>query len=139
MRSTLLLVSVILTLAPALRATQTPDPVLTKGLQVYMINGLEACLWVWYADRPKLAAEMKDKVSAVTKDFGEVIDTEIVAIQPISKRIIRYYVGIYFARRPLWIRVERYTGSDNKAIYLPLKFSLEADDILPGYLIDFVQ
>ena len=139
MRSTLLLACVILVLAPALRATQTPDPVLTKGLQVYMTNGLEACLWVWYADRPKLAAEMKDKVSAVTKDFGEVIDTEIVAIQPISKRITRYYVGIYFARRPLWIRVERYTGSDNKSIFLPLKFSLEADDILPGYLIDFVQ
>lgn len=139
MRSTILLACVILALAPALRAAQTPDPVLTKGLQVYMTNGLEACLWVWYADRPKLAAEMKDKVAAVTKDFGEVIDTEIVAIQPISKRITRYYVGIYFARRPLWMRVERYTGSDNKPILLPLKFSLEADDILPGYLIDFVQ
>jgi hypothetical protein len=139
MRSIILLASVFLMLSPALRAAQTSDPVLTKGLQVYMTNGLEACLWVWYADRPKLAAEMKDKVSAVTKDFGDVIDTEIVAVQPVSKRITRYYVGIYFTRRPLWLRVERYTGSDNKSFYLPLKFSVEADDILPGYLTDFVQ
>jgi hypothetical protein len=81
---------------------------------------------------------MNAKLSSATKNLGFVIDTEVVAIQTISKRVTRYYVAINFARRPLWIRIERYMGND-KASYLPLKFSLEPDDFLPGYLTDFVQ
>ena len=139
MRRYLVLAFVMLALVPAMRAAPPDDPVLVKGLQAYASNGLEACLWVWYADRPKLAAEIKDKLSAVTRDFGNVIDTEVVAVQPISRRVTRFYVGIYFTRRPLWIRLERYTGSDNKTFFLPLKFSLEADEILPGYIADFIR
>ena len=139
MRRYIVLAFVLLALVPAMRAAPPDDPVLVKGLQAYASNGLEACLWVWYADRPKLAAEIKDKLSAVTRDFGNVIDTEVVAVQPISRRVTRFYLGIYFTRRPLWIRLERYTGSDNKTFFLPLKFSLEADEILPGYIADFIR
>ena len=139
MRRYIVLGFALLTLMPAMRAAPPDDPVLIKGLQAYVSNGLEACLWVWYADRPKLAAEIKDKLSAVTAGFGNVIDTEVVAVQPISRRVTRFYVGIYFTRRPLWIRLERYTGSDNKTFFLPLKFSLEADEILPGYIADFIR
>jgi hypothetical protein len=82
--------------------------------------------------------ELNAKVCAETKNLGDVIDTEVVAIQTISKRITRYYVAIYFARRPLWIRIDRYTGRDH-SFYLPFKYSFEGDDILPGSLTDFVQ
>ena len=138
MRPMIALVAAALTLAPVLRAAPTPDPVLTNGLQAYLASGPEACLGIWYAGQPKLAAEMNAKLSSATKNLGFVIDTEVVAIQTISKRVTRYYVAINFARRPLWIRIERYMGND-KASYLPLKFSLEPDDFLPGYLTDFVQ
>jgi hypothetical protein len=47
-------------------------------------------------------------------------------------------VAIYFTRRPLWIRIDRYTVRD-RSFYLPFKYSLEADEILPGSLTDFVQ
>ncbi len=138
MRPKIALVAAALLLVPSLPAAQTPDPVLTNGLQAYVTSGPEACLGIWYAGQPKLVAEMNAKLSAATKNLGYVIDTEVVAIQTISKRVTRYYVAVNFARRPLWIRIERYMGSD-KASYLPLKFSLEPDDILPGYLTDFVQ
>ena len=138
MRSVIILVAAVLTLAPGLRAAQAPDPVLTNGLQAYVTSGPEACLGIWYAGQPKLAADMNAKISVATKNLGFVIDTEVVAIQTVSKRVTRYYVAVNFARRPLWIRIERYMGTD-KATYLPLKFSLEADDILPGYLTDFVE
>ncbi|MDD2765032.1 MAG: hypothetical protein PHE83_13775 [Opitutaceae bacterium] len=110
----------------------------TKGLQACVTNNLEACLGIWYAGYPKLAAEMNAKVSAATKNLGNVIDTEVVATQTISKRVTRYYAAIYFARRPLWIRIERYTSGEG-SFYLPLKYSFEPDEILPGYLTDFVQ
>jgi hypothetical protein len=136
MRPFLVLASVLLTLAPAVRGAPAVDPVLTKGLQVCLTNGVEACVWTWYADRPKLAAEIKDKIAALTKDLGNVIDTEVVTVQPLTKRITRFYVAIYFARRPLWLRVDRYAGTD-QSFFLPLKFSLEPDDILPGYITEF--
>jgi hypothetical protein len=137
----MLLVSIVLTLAPSLRPAQPVDPVLANGLQACVTNGLQACLEVWYAGRPghpEMNGEMNAKVCAETKNLGEVFDTEVVAIQTISKRITRYYVAIYFTRRPLWIRIDRYTVRD-RSFYLPFKYSLEADDFLPGSLTDFVQ
>jgi len=137
---TLLLVSIILTLAPSLRPAQTVDPVLANGLQACVTNGLPACLQIWYAGRPgrpEMNVEMNAKVSAEAKNLGDIFDTEVVAIQTISKRVTRYYVAIYFTRRPLWIRIDRYTVPD-RSFFLPFKYSFEADEILPGFLTDFV-
>ena len=136
MRPFLVLASALLALAPAAHGAPAADPVLTKGLQVCLTNGVETCVMTWYADRPKLATETKDKIAAYTKDLGNVIDAEVVTVQPITKRLTRFYVAIYFARRPLWLRVDRYTGSD-QSFFLPLKYSVELDDILPGYITDF--
>jgi len=137
MRPTLLVAALLLTVAPAAHAAPEPDPVLTKGLQAFVTNGLSVGLGIWYAGQPKLAAAMEAKLTPVTKDLGAVLDTEVVATQSISRRVTRYYVAVYFDRGPLWIQIERYTGRD-RAFYLPLKFSPDADTILPGYLTDFV-
>lgn len=136
MRPNIVLASLLLTLASAAHGAPAADPVLTKGLQVCLTNGVEACVLNWYADRPKLAAETRDKIAAFTKDLGNVFDTEVVTVQPITKRLTRFYVAIYFTRRPLWLRVDRYTGSD-QSFFLPLKYSLDPDDILPGYVTEF--
>jgi hypothetical protein len=81
---------------------------------------------------------MRDKLFPVTRDLGDVIDSEVVNIQVISKRVTRYYVAVYYTRCPVWIRIERYSSRD-KSFYLPLKFSLNPDDILPGYVTEFTQ
>lgn len=132
----LLLSCCIAGLASSARAAQTPDPVLLEGLRAWDVNGLEAGLHVWYADRPTVGFEMKEKLLPVIKDLGEVIDTEVVAIQTISKRVTRYYVAVYFERCPLWLRVERYAG-EKRTFYLPLRYSIDPDRILPGYLTEF--
>lgn len=118
------------------RAAQAPDQILIDGLQACVTNGLEATLRTWYADRLPLATEMKDRLAPATRGLGEIIDTEVVAIQAVSKRVTRYYVAIYFSRCPLWLRVERYSNGE-KAFYLPLRFSTNADEILPGYITEF--
>ncbi len=137
MRSLIASAILILLSAPALRAAQNLDPVLANGLQACVANGLQAGIYTWYADQPKLAAELDAKTAAVTKGLGSVIDTEVVAVQTVSKRVTRYYVAIYFLQRPLWVEIERYNSRDH-LIYLPLKFSLDPDAILPGYLTDFL-
>ena len=131
-----------LILSPGLGAaeSQAVDPVLLSGLKVAPVGGLEACFDVWYSNRlghPEIKAEVSAKILAETKNFGEVLDTEVVAIQSISKRITRYYVAVYFARRPVWIRIDRYTLRD-RWFFLPFKYSLEADEILPGFITDLV-
>ena len=119
-------------------AAQAPDPILAEGLRATLSNGIDAGLRTWYANRPWLAQEMRDKLLAVTRGLGDVIDTEIVAVQPVSKRVTRYYVAIYFTRCPLWLRVERYANQE-QAFYLPLRYSTNPDEILPGYITEFYQ
>lgn len=138
MRSFTAVVALVLLLVSPLRAAQPPDPVLTEGLRAWTANGMDAALRTWYADRPQLGFEMKEKLLPVTKDLGDVVDTEVVAIQTISKRVTRYYVAIYFTRCPLWLRVERYAG-DKQSFFLPLRYSIDPDRILPGYLTEFPQ
>jgi hypothetical protein len=138
MRCSSLFIGLLFVVTPALRAAQTPDPVLVEGLQTFATNGIEAGLRVWYSDRPELGAEMKDALLRATRTLGPIIDTEIVAIQPVSKRVRRYYVAIYFHRCPLWLRVERYQNGD-RTFYLPLRFSTNPDEVLPGYITEFHQ
>jgi hypothetical protein len=135
LRRVLVFISLLAVFAPV-RAAQAPDPVLVDALKASLSNGVEAALRALYQDRPYLAVELRDKLVPLTKDFGVVIDTEIVAVQAVSKRVTRFYIAIYFEHRPLWLRVERYV-SDQKTFYLPLRYSLQADEILPGYVTEF--
>ncbi|MES2695486.1 MAG: hypothetical protein V4773_18560 [Verrucomicrobiota bacterium] len=132
----LLLATLLLATTPALRAAQPPDPALTQSLQTVTNNTLEAGLRTLYANRVWLAQEMMEKLTPVTRNLGDIIDTEIVAVQPVSKRVTRYYVAIYFTRCPLWLRIERYANKE-QAFYLPLRFSTNPDEILPGYVTEF--
>ncbi len=123
---------------PAVQAAQTPDPIVLQGLQMCVSNGIESGIRVWYADQPKLGTEMVESIKQATANLGQLVDTELVAIQPVSKRVTRYYVALYFARSPLWVRIERYESRD-KIFYFPLKYSIQSDDILPGYITQFTQ
>lgn len=136
MRPLVLLASLLFFAAPLARAAQAPDPVLTAGLEATVSNGLDAGLRTWYSNRPWLAQEMKEQLLRITPKLGDIIDTEVVAVQAVSKRVTRYYVAIYFTRCPLWLRVERYANRE-QAFYLPLRFSTNPDEILPGYITEF--
>jgi hypothetical protein len=138
MKIRIALLSACLVLIPALRGAVAPDATLTGALNTFVSNGLEAGLRQLYSDRAGLAVEMRDEMAALTKNLGDIIDTEFVAAQPVSKRVTRFYIAIYYTRRPVWVRVERYENRD-RSFYLPLKFSLSSDDILPGYITEFRQ
>ena len=136
MRILLLLPLLLSSLVTTVSAAQTPDPALIQALQTWVNNGAEAGLRNLYADRPELAFEMRDGIEPVIKGLGNVLDTEVVAIQTVSKRVVRYYVAVYYSRSPLWLRIERYTG-ERSSFFLPLRFSVDPDRILPGYITEF--
>ena len=124
--------------APQARAaTPEPDPAVTQGLQLYQTesNGLEACLGVWFNDKPKLAEELLEQIGPVAKDLGVVQGAEVVATQRVSQRVERYFIAVYYTRRPLWLSLERYALPD-KTTSLGLRFSTDEDKILPSYLTD---
>ena len=125
---------------PARAAAPEPDPAVTQGLQLYQTesNGLEACLGVWFSDKPKLAEELLDQIGPVAKDLGVVQGAEIVATQRVSQKVERYFIAVYYTRRPLWLSLERYVLPD-KTTSLGLKFSTDEDKILPSYLTDVQQ
>lgn len=125
-------------LPTALRAVPPADPLLTQGLQTCLTNGLEDGVRAWYPDRPELGAEMSRQVLGETQRLGTLIDTEVVTVQSISKRVTRYYFAIYFTRSPLWVRIDRYENRD-KSFFMPLKCSTNPDDILPGYVTEFLR
>lgn len=124
--------------ATAAQAAQTPDSTLTLGIQTCIDNGLESGIRVWYSDQPKLGTEMLEKINSAAANLGALVDAELVTIQPVSKRVTRYYLALYFARSPLWVRIERYESRD-KTYFFPLKCSTQSDDILPGYVTQFTQ
>jgi hypothetical protein len=121
-------------------AAPDTDPAVTQGLQLYQTesNGLEACLGVWLSDKPKMEEELLGQVGEAVKDLGVVEGAEIVATQRVSQRVERYFIAVYYARRPLWLSLERYALPD-KTTTLSLKFSTDEDRILPSYLTDVQQ
>ena len=86
----------------------------------------------------KLAEELLEQIGPVAKDLGVVQGAEIVATQRISQKVERYYVAVYYTRRPLWLSLERYVLPD-KTTSLGLRFSTDEDKILPSYLTDVQQ
>jgi hypothetical protein len=85
-----LLAPALLLVVTSLRASTAPDATLTRGLENFLANGVEAGVRSLYPDRPELAVKVKDEMLPATKNLGDVIDTEIVAVQPISKRVTRF-------------------------------------------------
>ena len=138
MRFVIPLLALLFALTVPLRAAQAPDPTLTLGLQTCVSNGIDAGVRTWYADHTGLAAEMSATLGAAAAKLGTIIDSEVVAAQPVSKRVTRFYVALYFSRSPLWIRIDRYQSA-NKTFFLPLKCSVNPDEILPGYITEFYR
>lgn len=141
MRSLLIAaVALMFSPVPTLHAAPAaaPDPALVLGLQSCVANGIDAGVRTWYADRADVAAEMSAKVLGETAKLGSIIDSEVVAVQPISKRVTRYYAALYFTRSPLWVRIDRYQNGE-KSFFLPLKCSVNPDEVLPGYITEFYR
>jgi hypothetical protein len=123
------------------RAAPDSDPLLQQGLLAMegQTNGIQAACQVWYQDQPRLASEMEARIYAVSKDYGLLVGSEIVASQRLGSREERFYGVFYFERRPVWFMIERYVGREmgkDKPMFLSMKVSREADEILPSLISD---
>lgn len=130
------LLALFLCAAPFARAAQANDPKLQNAFSTWIANGVDAGLAALYSERAEFALDLRQPLLAITDRLGSTVDWEVVAVQTVSTRVVRYYIAVYYQRRPLWLRVERYSNGE-KVFYLPLRYSLSPDDILPGYVTEF--
>lgn len=119
---------------PSAVAMGSSDATLDAGLKACEVNGIRPCLRIWYPDHPDWVNRFDDGIRDKTRGLGDIIGTEVVTSQPLSSRVVRYYIVIYYEQAPLWLRIDRYTVGI-KLRYLPLNFSLQPEDILPADLV----
>ena len=105
--------------------------VFRSGLAAFQANGPDAFLRTWYSsDDEDKRGEIKKRLAAMTRNLGEVVDTEVFAPKELGRHVQRLYGVIYFRKRPLWLRAEYYS-IDGQSGFISLEFSAEANDILP--------
>jgi hypothetical protein len=124
---------VVLVWAVSCLGVSAADGVATfrAGLSAYQANGPDALLRTWYAsDEVDKRMALKRRLEAITRDLGEVVDTQVFAPRDLGRHVQRLYGVIYFRKHPLWIRAEYYEIGGNSG-FISLEFSLSADDILP--------
>ena len=103
-----------------------------SGLQAFRENGADAFLNAWYSSRDDVdkVAKIRERLVAMTRNLGAVVDTEAFAPRNLGRNVQRLYGVIYFEKRPLWLRAEYYEIGGRRG-FISLEFSLSADDILP--------
>lgn len=106
--------------------------VFQNGLRAFQENGPDALLGAWYPtreDNDKIT-KLRERLTAVTRPLGAVLDTEVFTPYKLGSRVQRLYGVIYFEKRPLWLRADYYSinGRDG---FVALEFSFSPDDILP--------
>lgn len=106
--------------------------VFDQGLKAFQTNGADALLRTWYPDSNDASRveTIRENLTKITRNLGEVVDTQVFAPYDLGKHVQRLYGVIYFARRPLWIRAEYYAIGGHRG-FISLEYSLSADDILP--------
>lgn len=119
---------------PTALAAGSRDATLDAGLQACEVNGIRACLRIWYPDRPEWVTRFEDGIREKTLGLGDITGTEVVTSQTLSSQVVRYYVVVYYDQAPLWLRIDRYTVGI-KQRFLPLEYSLKPEDILPEDLV----
>ena len=103
-----------------------------NGLLAFRENGPNALLNAWYGsqDDGERIAKIRDRLAALARSLGPVIDTEVFAPRNLGPRVQRLYGVIYFEKRPLWLRAEFYDVGGRSG-FISLEFSLSPEEILP--------
>ena len=91
----------------------------------------------WYSSEGErdMLARLRERLQKTTANLGPVVETQVFAPRNLGRHVQRLYGVIYFERRPLWVRAEYY-AIGNRAGFIALEFSLNADDILPLTFVD---
>ena len=106
--------------------------VFQSGLQAFRENGADALLGAWYGSRDDAdkIEKIRERLAAMARVLGPVVDTEVFAPHNLGSHVQRLYGVIYFEKRPLWLRADFYSIA-GKSGFIALEFSLSPDDILP--------
>lgn len=97
-------------------------------------NGLMPFAKLLYAGDQKNSQQLVDQLGPLVQSAGDFNSFELLGRRPLTKRVERLVIAIYFDNFPVYMRIDFYENTKGR-ICLPAKFSREAADILPFDLI----
>ena len=133
MKSLTLAIFLLLTLATRASA-QSADGDLSSAFSQLKANGAIPFAKALYPDEPENARQLISQLSPLIQMAGEFSTFELVSRRFLTKRVERLIVVIYFENFPVYLRIDSYENSKRR-IFLPVKISRDAADILPFDLI----
>ena len=93
-------------------------------------NGLTPFAKMLYPGDQKNSQLLVDQLGPLVQSGGEFIGFELLSRRPLTKRVERLVIAIYFENFPVYMRIDYYENTKGR-ICLPAKFSKEAAEILP--------
>jgi hypothetical protein len=109
---------------------QTPEAKLTFAFSQLKGNGVATFAGTLYgidADSAKLLA---DQLGPLVRESGDYFGYQVVTRTPLTKRVERLVIAIYYDKFPVYMRVDLYDTPSGR-IYLPASVSRDAAAILP--------
>jgi len=113
----------------ALRA-QSSELNLDFAFEQLKTNGAVPFAKVLYEDNVEEARILSKHMAPMLENVGEYLGYEILSRRSIGRRLERLVLVAYFAKRPLFIRLDLYEGNPGK-LCLSTLVSREATELLP--------
>lgn len=125
----------VLLLAVVMRLNaQTGEVDLNFAFSQMKANGLTPFAKLLYSGDQKNSQLLVDQLGPLVQPAGEFIGFELLSRRPLTKRVERLLIAIYFDNFPVYMRIDYYENTKGR-ICLPAKFSKDAAEILPFDLI----
>lgn len=84
---------------------------------------------------PGAARQLETQLSPLVANAGGYIGYEVLSHKPLTRRIDRNIVAIYYEKGPVFLRIDSYRSSDQR-IFLPAFVSNDADKVLPAEMLE---
>lgn len=117
----------------ALRA-QSSEPNLDFAFEQLKTNGAAPFAKVLYEDNSEEARQLTKHLAPMIESSGEYLGYEILSRRSIGRRLERLVLVAYFAKRPIFLRMDLYESSSTK-LCLSTLISREASELLPFDII----
>ncbi len=98
-------------------------------------NGAGPFARALFVSNPTAAQQLETQLGPLVSNGGGYIGYDVLSRKPLTSRIDRYIVAIYYEKYPVFLRIDSYRSSEGR-LFLPAIVSLDADKILPAETLE---
>lgn len=134
MRTLLALTILAAVFAAGAHAQQT-DSRLDFAFAQLKSNGPGPFARALFDPNPAAAHRLETQLTPLVANDGGFIGYEVLSRKPLTSRIDRIVVAIYYEKGPVFLRIDSYRSSEGR-IFLPALVSDDADKVLPAETLE---